>query len=107
MYDGIESCKCRRCGKEYFPTPMHAYKDDKGSYCSWTCFNHRFDNKKDVRPIEMLDYADIYGKRLVVKKTFNSIAEALSYVGGTPTALRRAVKEERTYKHFMWRYKKD
>lgn len=32
--------KCPICGKIFFPTPVHAYKDKRVPYarvCSWTC----------------------------------------------------------------------
>ena len=36
---------CKRCGKEFYPTYQHTYKKDGIYYCSWTCFNHRNDDK--------------------------------------------------------------
>ena len=92
---------CPVCGKEFCPTAMHAYMDNGVPYCSWTCFNHRFDDLNDRRPIEMLNFD---GR---VMKTFNSVAEALSYVGGTPKGLLNAVRNEIGYRRFKWRYKKN
>lgn len=35
--------KCKKCGKLFIPAPFHVFKDYRGMYCSWTCFNHRKD----------------------------------------------------------------
>ena len=36
--------KCKKCGKNFIPAPMHRYKDGSKYYCSWTCYLHRKDN---------------------------------------------------------------
>lgn len=38
--------KCKKCKKVFIPAPQHVYRDQRGSYCSWHCFNHRKDKKK-------------------------------------------------------------
>ena len=91
---------CPKCGKEFFPTALHAYKDGDTLYCSWSCLNRRFDEDGEHRQIEMLNFD---GR---VMNTFNSIAEAIYYVGGKPELLIRALKTETAYKRFRWRYKK-
>lgn len=99
--DCFRTVKCPYCGKEFFPTANHIYKDKNtnAEYCCWTCFNHRYDDLNDRRPIEMLNFD---GK---VMKTFNSVAEALLYAGGTPKGLLNAVGNEIGYRRFKWRYK--
>ena len=45
--------KCKKCGREIFPTAYWTYKKAGKYYCSWKCFNHRKDNKPKreiVRP---------------------------------------------------------
>lgn len=42
---------CRKCGKEFFPAPMHRFRKDEKWYCSWTCYNHRND-KQEMREDE-------------------------------------------------------
>ena len=34
---------CPRCKKKFCPAPYHVYRDEKGYYCSWTCYNHKDD----------------------------------------------------------------
>lgn len=93
---------CPKCGKEFFSTALHAYKDDSGvNYCSYSCLNHRFDDADEYRPIEMLNFDG------VVLKTFNSIVEAWNYVGGKPERIRDAARNEIGYRRFKWRYKKN
>ena len=38
--------KCEKCGKVFFPTPQHIFKDGKKYYCKWTCYNHRNDKTR-------------------------------------------------------------
>lgn len=97
MWNG---CDCPRCGKNFYPTALHAYKDEKGvNYCSWSCLNHRFDEDNEHRVIEMLNYDGL------VLNTFNSVAEALLYNGGTPKGLIKALRDGTSYRRFKWRYK--
>lgn len=46
--------RCDRCDKAFVPAPYHIYRDDvkRGRshrhriFCSWTCYNHRNDDRK-------------------------------------------------------------
>lgn len=38
--------KCAKCGKIFVPAPQHVYRDNGKWYCTWTCYNHRKDEKK-------------------------------------------------------------
>ena len=40
MYN-FEDKICARCGKSFLPAVYHIYKDNKGIYCSWTCYNRK------------------------------------------------------------------
>lgn len=37
--------KCKKCGKEFYPTYHHIFKKENDYYCSWTCYRHRDDGK--------------------------------------------------------------
>ena len=37
----ITEAKCKCCGKIFCPAPYHVYKDKKGLYCSYSCYNKR------------------------------------------------------------------
>ena len=92
---------CVRCGKIFFPTPMWVYKDNKGRYCSWTCFNHRNDDKKPRwQAVECL-YSN--GEYVC---TFQSATKAAEWVGTTTDLIKRAINNETPYKGYLWRYKK-
>lgn len=45
MNDFPGARKCKKCGKEIFPSAYWVYKEDNKYYCSWKCYNHRDDDK--------------------------------------------------------------
>ena len=45
-HNGIVEKACPRCKKIFCPAAYHVYRDKKGYYCSWTCYNHK-DDKDD------------------------------------------------------------
>lgn len=47
--DYFRLVKCKKCGKQFAPAPQHVYKDEGRYYCTWTCFNHRKDDRKKNR----------------------------------------------------------
>lgn len=98
--DGLVERYCKRCGKIFFPTSEHIYKDHKGRYCSWTCFNHRNDGKKLVgKPVECL-YSDG-----TVAMSFTSISAAREWLGGESHLIKKAITNGTKYKDYLWRYK--
>ena len=48
----IRVVKCKKCGKEFIPTPLYVFKDGAKYYCKWTCFNHRNDKPEEVKENE-------------------------------------------------------
>lgn len=38
---------CKKCGKEFYPTPEHVYKDYTGIYCCWTHFDEHRKQKRE------------------------------------------------------------
>ena len=102
--DGLFGYACVACGKEFFPTPVHKYRDAKGKYCCWTCFNHRNDGKKSRwQAVECL-YTD--GTLL---RTFRSVNQAAEWIGSASNdaaRLREAIMKDTEYKGYLWRFKK-
>ena len=39
----IPEKKCKKCGRNFIPAPLHRYKEGSKYYCSWTCYLHRND----------------------------------------------------------------
>ena len=69
---------CSKCGKMFIPAPQHIYKDHKGIYCSWTCFNHRNDGEliQHSRPrIYKVEQYSLDGELIAV---FQSSTEAMA-----------------------------
>ena len=93
---------CVACGKEFYPTPEHVYKDSKGQYCCWTCFNHRNDGKETRwRQVEK---CDLDGDVISI---YQSAGKAAEYnYGCTSKGIIKAINSGKPYKGFIWRYKK-
>ena len=101
----LEPRKCRKCGKEIFPTPQWVYKDEWGYYCSWKCFNHRFDGlkKKDqknyhYKPVEQLT---LDGEPVQI---FENAYAAAAAVDCSIEWLRRACRIGEVCKNHLWQY---
>lgn len=100
-FDGLFPYYCAKCGKEFYPTPMHRYKDGRRRrYCCWTCFNHRNDGRKTHwTPVECL-----YPSGELVK-TFQSATKAAEWLGGNPSLIKEACMKDTEYKGYLWRFK--
>lgn len=96
----LEPSYCKKCGKEFYPTPMHVYRDSTGTYCCWTCFSHRRKKKPASNAKKVEQYLDDEPW-----KTFSSATEAAKYIGGLPAGIRKACLTGTKYKCFFWRYK--
>lgn len=90
---------CKKCGKIFFPTPLHVYKNQMGIYCSWTCFNHsRVESKVHYRHVEQ------YTREGEYVTTFLSAAVAADFMGCPTNGIRTACKKNKIYKGYLWRY---
>ena len=93
---------CKKCGKEFYPTLEHVYKDHTGMYCCWTCFDHHRKNKKyPYKRVELID------KNGEVIFTYKSARYAAEVVKGTEEDIRKACKFGTVYFGYRWRYAKD
>lgn len=101
--EGLKAVYCIKCGKEFYPTSEHIYKDNRGRYCSWTCFNHRNDGKKSrYTPVEK---CTLNG---VLIETYQSLNKANEYNAGCSiSGIREAIETREPYKGFLWRYKNE
>ena len=96
----LEPYFCKKCGKEFYPTPDHVYKDYTGTYCCWTCFNYhrKTENKKFHRKkIEILTGGEVVD-------TYPSAQYAAKVFRVEPDMIQKACREERYFKGYHWRY---
>jgi hypothetical protein len=97
----FEGAYCEKCGKEFFPTAFHVYKDYKGMYCSWSCFNHRKDNQRFTRKrIEVLQNGEVVD-------TYPSAKYAADVFGCCEQSIGNACRNGTEFKGYHWRYAND
>lgn len=98
--------KCAICGKIFYPTELHVYKDHHGLYCSWTCYRKR-DQIKGPAKIRMrqrykkIDQYTLDGEYV---DTHVNAEYAAYAVDGVVGSLRAAITNERPYKGYVWKY---
>lgn len=102
---------CRKCGKEIYVTPQWVYKDPWGYYCSWKCFNHRFDGidrkqKEKLRKLKKVEQLTLDGDYI---QTFDNAYDAAVEVDGLFGSIRESCRKyadgtRKKYKGYLWRY---
>ena len=104
----LEPRRCGKCGKEMYPTPQWVYKEGRIYYCSWKCFNHRFDGIKKneqknyhYKPVEQLT---LDGKPVQI---FKDAYEASTAIGCSIQWMRDACQNGKACKKYLWRYVED
>lgn len=109
----LEPKKCRKCGKEMYPTAQWVYKMRRPSrgyywYCSWKCFNHRFDGlkKSEIRKYRYKTVEQLTPDGEFVRE-FDCAYSAAAAMNGSINCVREACKKGKIYKKFLWRYKTD
>lgn len=94
----LEAHYCKKCGKEFYPTPEHVYKDYTGMYCCWTCFDHHRKTQNYRRkPVEVLEGGEViatYPSAVIASKVFHVSEEGV----------KKACRTNSTYKGYHWRY---
>ena len=105
ILDGMLGTKtCAKCGKEFFATPMHVYKDRHNHkwYCSWTCFNRRKKKKSnELLGVKQVEQLTLDGKSV---KIFRSATNAHESTGFKLENIQKACKEQTPYNGYLWRY---
>ena len=103
--NSTDEIRCPRCGKMFIPAPLHVYKDDKGIYCSWSCYNKtppkKVRKKRPSRPVNQ------YEKSGVFVQSFSDAVEAANTGIGSPEEIRKACNKNTPYKGYLWRYADD
>lgn len=100
--------KCGRIKRSIHSFDDWVYRDGKGFYCTWTCYNHRNDEKPNVQTQHQKSIPIVqYDKSGNVVKTFNSIVEAANHTNCTAKTISRACKTHKPCKGYLWRYKND
>lgn len=102
---------CKICGKEFYPTTDHIYKENGEYYGCWTCFNRREKKKAPRWSTKTIEVYNLEGELL---ETFTSVEKAADYVGGIGNNIRAACKKAEMspdklwgYKVYLWRYADD
>ena len=99
----IKEVLCSKCGKNFVPAPQHIYRDEKGCYCSWTCYNHRKDGRKPLK----FKKVNLYSQSGTLIKTFTSATDAAEFTGLSIKNIQRACREKSVYSGYFWRYEND
>ena len=115
----LEPRRCRKCGKEIYITPEWVYKDGWGVYCTWKCFNHRFDgikrnttdnsDKKDLAGVPKrggFSYKKVEQLKQdgTVVEVHDSAYDAAVAVDGWTASIYDACRLGKKYKKHLWRY---
>lgn len=100
-YLGIKD-KCVKCGKTFLRTSEWIFKDEKGYYCAWPCYNHKDEkNGKRYKAVEQ------YTKDGKLIRTHTSATEAAAYTGFSFKCIQRACREGTPYNSYLWKYKQN
>ena len=99
----LPEVRCPKCGKKFVPAPQHVYKENKKTYCTWTCFNHRAEGTNRPRSRAVL----MYDKKGNFIARFDGATEAGLKINGNPNAIRDACNHGTRHKGYFWRYEND
>ncbi len=99
---GMKDVICRKCGKMFLPAPEHIYRDIKGLYCSWHCFNHRNDGRCTRQKM-----VEVYGKDGELLRRYPSAEKAAEHLGFDDKRIRNACATGEKYQGFLWKYKSE
>lgn len=94
---------CPKCGKNFIPAPMHVYKEYGRVYCSWTCYNHRNDEKLLRKAKSVAQYTK-QGEYIKTFPNANIAAVQTNYIA---RYIREACRLHKPYKGYIWRYQND
>ena len=111
MTDDLIACYCPTCNKEFYPTPMWAYKYSQKIYCSWKCLQVKFKEdeakrlavkaKQVNRVYKKIQQVDADGTVVAV---FESAFVAADAIDGMYGSVYSACRNGKKYKKFYWRY---
>ncbi len=100
----IREVTCPKCGQVFIPAAYHAYRDGRDLYCSWKCFNHRYDGMtrkpryKIAREIVQLTLEGEFVARHI------DVHAAIAAVNGSENGMYKACHKGIPYKKFRWEY---
>ena len=97
MYN-FEDKICARCGKSFLPAVYHIYKDNKGIYCSWTCYNRK---EERIRRSKIVCQFTTDGEFI---KTYSSAREAAEAMDCSYHTITMACRENKEAVGFLWKY---
>lgn len=92
---------CKKCKKVFIPAPQHVYRDGRGMYCSWHCFNHRNDAKTERK----IKKVELHSESGCLLKVFTSATDAAEQTGFDARRIRDACRDQTPYQGFTWKYR--
>ncbi len=99
---------CPICGKEFYPTAVWVYKYDGKIFCSWPCFQRRFEicpkpitKHYHVKPV--LQYS-LAGKLI---GEFSCAEEAARLINTSRQYVQKVCRSGKQAKGYYWRYKEN
>ena len=103
----MKEAYCPRCGKYHIATPQHIYRDEKGLYCSWTCYLHKDDRKKKSSKNNKNKSVELLSQSGTLLKEFSSATDAAKETGFDCKCIQLACRDQSVYRGYLWRYKND
>lgn len=94
--------KCRKCGKKFIPAVEHVYRDYRGFYCSWTCYNHKDDGKAKAKN-RRVELWNMSGSEVL--RVFKNAEDASRETGYDAEDIREACRTGEAYRGFVWMYR--
>lgn len=105
----LAGANCVKCGKEFYPTPMHVFRDWRGLYCCWTCYNHRNDGCEQKIMTKQVEQWSLDGELIKIFRSASEAAEAIDVAYSTMTKVCKQARSESsllyTFRGYMWRYR--
>ena len=93
---------CSKCGKNFIPAPEHLYRDRRGWYCSYTCWIHSDDGKKQGKPPKMVAQCTPDGEVVRIHASSQAAADFVNYLNGR--TITNAIRSKKLCKGYLWKY---
>lgn len=104
-YNTIIEMPCAKCGRIFVPAPEHVFRDNHKWYCSWTCYNHRYDGAKKGRqgkPPKSVEQWSADGRELL--RVYPNVPMAAEYAGISERSVRRSCRSGEPIMGYLWKY---
>lgn len=99
----MTEARCAKCGKVFIPAYYHIYKDSTKIYCSWTCYNHKDDDKEKKKGSKRVELWRLDGGEVL--RVFKNAEDASRQTGYDAEKIREACRTGEAYRGFIWMYR--